>query len=225
MKIGVLALQGAFREHINVLKSLNTEKQLDVVEVRLPEELVDLDGLIIPGGESTAISLLATKYNFLDVLNTWTKSNKPTWGTCAGMILLAKAVTGKKKDGQISFNAMDITVSRNFFGSQLGSFVETLVDEGGQEFKGVFIRAPVCLDYSKDKVKVLAKINKPTLEKLKQKGSCEFLEYQGKSVNSVAVALQQDNFLATSFHPELTKDTRWHKYFVDMVSKASSCTS
>ncbi|MGF1507381.1 MAG: pyridoxal 5'-phosphate synthase glutaminase subunit PdxT [Anaerolineae bacterium] len=193
MTIGVLALQGELIEHIKMLAELG----VDAVEVRKPEHLDDLDALIIPGGESTTIGKLARTYGLLDPLRSFTQQ-KPTWGTCAGLIFLAKRI-GRD---QPLVGAMDITVERNAFGRQVDSFeVDILIEGIGDEpFRAVFIRAPVITHADEDKgVEVLAE--------LPEKG---------------IVAVRQGHLLGTAFHPELTADCRLHELFVRMVEAEKS---
>lgn len=190
MKIGVLALQGDFAEHIKMLKRLKA----DTVEVRLPEQLQGLDGLIIPGGESTTIGKLAVAYGLMEPLRTFAQRHA-VWGTCAGAIFLSKDV---RRD-QPLLGLMDIQVQRNAFGRQVDSFeadldVPELKDVSGRDdpYHAVFIRAPIIETVSGD-AKVLA------------------------SVEGRVVAAQQGHLLATSFHPELTNDTRFHEYFLSLA--------
>jgi len=189
MQIGVLALQGAFIEHINVLASLG----MKAVEVRLPEELKGLDGLIIPGGESTTISKLAVKYDLLEPLNAFAVEH-PVWGTCAGMILMAK----EADLDQPLLGMMDIIVKRNAFGRQINSFKTDLtisvLDDGEKKpFPAVFIRAPKLVAV-KGKATVIAELPDGT-----------------------AVAAQEGKWLVTAFHPELTTDDRFHRYFLSLI--------
>ena len=191
MKIGVLALQGAFAEHIKMLNQLGVE----AVEVRLPEQLAEVDGLIIPGGESTTIGKLAVMYHFMEPLRQFS-AEKPMWGTCAGMIFMAKEIGMS----QPLLGVMDIVVERNAFGRQVDSFeVNLQVDQFGngssESFPAVFIRAPKLVEAKEDS-KVIAALNDGT-----------------------AVAAQQGHMLVTSFHPELTNDNRFHQYFVKMVKE------
>jgi len=218
MKIGVLALQGAFREHVDKLRKENVE----VVEVRKSDQLEGLDGLIIPGGESTTMVKLATaktSENLLEALKVFIikKKKKPTWGTCAGLILLANNITlpSQKQGGQSVIGGIDITTDRNHFGSQIYSF-ESVIDIKEQTlnqgpFTGIFIRAPSVYSIDSDKVKILATL--PVSPKSLEK--------------DVIIAAQQDNIIVTSFHPELTDDQRWHKYFLRLVESSlySSSTS
>jgi len=187
MKIGVLALQGAFIEHEKKIRALGAE----AVEVRLPKDLEGLDALIIPGGESTTIGKLAVAFGLIEPLREFAQS-KPTWGTCAGMIFLAKDIG---IDRQPILGVMDIIVNRNAFGRQVDSFEADLpVSKLGDEpFHAVFIRAPVVTEVGED-VDVLA-----TLE-------------DGK-----IVATQSGHLLATAFHPELTDDNRFHEYFLKLI--------
>jgi pyridoxal 5'-phosphate synthase pdxT subunit len=190
MKIGVLALQGAFIEHEKKIRALGAE----AVEVRLPEDLEGLDGLIIPGGESTTIGKLAVTYGLIDPLRTFAQA-KPTWGTCAGMIFLAKDIG---IDRQPILGVMDITVNRNAFGRQVDSFEADLpvAKLGDEPFHAVFIRAPLVSSVGPG-VEVLAKLE------------------DGK-----IVAAQSGHLLATAFHPEITDDDRFHAYFLNMVEQS-----
>lgn len=191
MKVGVLALQGAFVEHKNVLTRLGVPS----VEVRLPEHLENLDGLIIPGGESTTIGLLAQKWGLLEPLRAFARSGRPVWGTCAGMILLAKEVVDGVP-GQPLLGLMDITVRRNAFGRQVDSFEADLLVPvlGDPPFHAVFIRAPV-IERVGAEAEVLASLEDGT-----------------------PVAVQQGHLLATAFHPELTGDVRFHRYFLQLTA-------
>jgi len=192
MKIGVLALQGAFIEHVHRLQALGA----DAVTVRLPEQLHDLDGLIIPGGESTTIGKLAHDYNLIEPLQAFGEQ-KPIWGTCAGMIFLAKDIG---HDRQPLLKLMDITVNRNAFGRQRDSFETDLVIPalGDAPFHAVFIRAPMVTDVDVEQgVEVLAALEDGRM-----------------------VAVQQHHWLATAFHPELTADNRLHSHFMGMVERS-----
>lgn len=190
LRIGVLALQGAFIEHKNALARLGVPS----VEVRLPEHLEGLDGLIIPGGESTTMGLLAQKWNLLEPLRAFARSGRPIWGTCAGMILLAKEIVDGVP-GQPILGLMDITVRRNAFGRQVDSFEADLEIPvlGNPPFHAVFIRAPV-IERVGAGLDVLASLEDGT-----------------------AVAVRQGHFLATAFHPELTGDVRFHRYFLQLA--------
>ena len=189
MKIGVLALQGAFVEHIRMLRELG----LDAPEVRLPHEILGLNGLIIPGGESTAIGKLMASYGLLDPVRRFAKDHA-VWGTCAGMILMAKG-TGRK---QVGLGIMDIIVERNAFGRQIDSFEENLtvdvLKDGRQHpFPGIFIRAPR-LVAARGSARVIASL-----------------------ADGTAVAARQSKWLVTAFHPELSDDLRFHQYFVEVA--------
>jgi 5'-phosphate synthase pdxT subunit len=190
MHIGVLALQGDFAEHLSVLRTLNVEAS----PIRLPDELKGLDGLIIPGGESTTIGKLAVDFNLMEPLISFGES-KAIWGTCAGAILLSKDAQRE----QPLLGLMDITVERNAFGRQVESFeaqldVPALKDVGDPSpFHAVFIRAPLI-----QKVEAPAKV----LSQLE---------------DGRIVAAQQGHLLATSFHPELTGDDRMHRYFLKLA--------
>ncbi len=188
MKIGVLALQGAFIEHINILRELGVE----AVEVRLPEDLQGLDGLIIPGGESTTIGKLADTFDLTEPLRAFA-ADKPVWGTCAGMIFMAKDI-GRD---QPLLGVMDVVVERNAFGRQVDSFITPLeVSEfDGEPFPAVFIRGPRLLEARGD-AHVIANL-----------------------ADGTPVAAQEGHWLVTSFHPELTSDSRFHEYFVKMVAE------
>ena len=191
MKIGVLALQGDFAEHITMLKHLKVETS----EVRLPEHLQGLDGLIMPGGESTTIGKLAVAYNLMEPLQSFGQRHA-IWGTCAGAIFLSKDISCD----QPLLKLMDIKVQRNAFGRQIDSFetdldIPELKQATGtkEDYHAVFIRAPIIESVSGD-AEVLATVPDGRI-----------------------VAAQQGHLLATSFHPELTKDTRFHEYFLTLV--------
>jgi len=189
MKIGVLASQGAFAEHIAILHRLKVE----ALPVRLPRELTGLDGLIIPGGESSSISKLMLDYNLMNEVRNLAKNGLPILGTCAGMILLASKVSDLNLE---PLGAMDITVRRNAFGRQIDSFETELSMPvlGEKPFPGIFIRAPL-IEQANSEVEILARLNGGTV-----------------------VAARQGKLLASAFHPELTNDLRFHQYFIDIVS-------
>lgn len=188
MRIGVLALQGAFREHRQVLHELGAEAP----EVRKPEHLCGLDGLIIPGGESTTIRTLMAEHGLLSELAGEIKSGLPVFGTCAGLIVLAERVDGEALPG---LHALDANVRRNAFGRQVDSF-ETEVSVcclGKEPFHAVFIRAPV-VESVEDSVQVLARLEDGRI-----------------------VAVQQGSVLGAAFHPELSGDDRFHRYFLQLA--------
>jgi len=186
--VGVLALQGAFIEHIKTLRRLGVE----AVEVRLPEQLTGLDALIIPGGESTTIGKLATTYGLLEPLRQFARE-KPVWGTCAGMIMLARDI-GRD---QPVLGVLDIAVNRNAFGRQVDSFEADLPIPaiGPEPFHAVFIRAPI-VSRVESGVEVLARLDD----------------------DGPIVAVRQGKTMATAFHPELTQDDRLHRYFLGEVA-------
>ena len=189
MRVGVFALQGDVREHLQLLTSLGVES----IEVRNAEQLASCDGLIIPGGESTTISKLIDIFGLRDDLLAYIAQDNPVYGTCAGMIMLATEVLDEAS-GQQSLKAMDISVRRNAFGSQLDSF-EASVEFAGSPVEVAFIRAPI-VERVGENVQVLSKLS-----------------------TGVIVAVREGNLLATSFHPELTGDSAVHEYFLGMISK------
>ena len=188
MKIGVLALQGAVAEHIRALSILNTE----AIPIRLPSELDGLDALVIPGGESTTIAKLLSDYRLMQPIRNLVGRGLPIFGTCAGMILLARKVAGLDLK---PIGAMDIEVTRNAFGRQVDSFEADLNIPalGDGTFHGIFIRAPV-----------IQKAN-PGVEVLCQ-------------LHDNVVAARQGKILACAFHPELTDDLRLHRYFLHLIT-------
>ncbi len=189
MRIGVLASQGAFIEHIAILWQLEVE----ALPVRLAQELAGLDGLIIPGGETTSISKLMLTYNLMTEVRNLANNGLPIFGTCAGMILLASEISDLDVE---PIGVMDITVSRNAFGRQKDSFETELSIPvlGEKPFPGVFIRAPV-IKQANGKVEILAGL-----------------------ADGTSVAARQGKLLASAFHPELTTDLRFHQYFLDIVA-------
>lgn len=196
MTVGVLALQGAFLEHINMLRKLGVQ----AIPIRKADELATVDALIIPGGESTTIGKLAERWGLIDPMRGFISAGKPVWGTCAGLILLAKDIgqTPHKGGAHIEPNrlaVMDIKVDRNAYGRQVDSFeadlnADTLPDGG--TFPAVFIRAP--------RIEAIGA------------GVTPLLTREGEVVAAV-----QNNIMVTTFHPELTNDPRLHQYFVDMI--------
>ena len=191
MKIGVLALQGAVAEHLRMLE----EAGAVAVPVKKVEELEDLDGLIIPGGESTTISKLMHKYGFMEAIRQFGEEKKPIFGTCAGAILLASRINGQY---DYHLGLMDIKVERNAFGRQKESFEVHMPIAGvAADYPAVFIRAPYIMEVGEGG-QVLAK-------------------YEDK-----IVVARNGHYLAAAFHPELTEDTRLHKFFLDMVKEYRS---
>src|SRR3989339_1726041 len=189
MKVGILALQGDFREHAKVLHKIGVETVL----IKLPEHLRSIDRLIIPGGESTTIGKLLSIYNLIKPIRKRVKEGMPIWGTCAGAILMAKHVSNGLPN-QNSLNLMNITAKRNAFGSQLDSFETNLNIKqiGEAPLHVIFIRAPI-LESPGNNVEILSMLD-----------------------NKYIVAVRQNKMIATCFHPELTNDTRFHKYFVSL---------
>jgi len=198
--VGVLALQGDVEENIkattNALREMNLKGK--VISVRYPDEILEVDGLIIPGGESTVMGLLLSiKNGLLDSISKVLQDRIPIMGTCAGMIVLAKKsydkVVGNKK--QLLLGALDIEIERNSFGRQYDSFESLLEVSGiGNDFKGIFIRSPTVISTG-SRVQILSK-------------------FDGK-----IVAVQQENIIGTSFHPELSGDNRMHRLFIELITK------
>ena len=188
--IGVLAIQGDFLEHRQVLERLGSV----VLEVRTRDELDEVDGLIIPGGESTTIVQLLDIFDIRDHLVNLVKNGMPIWGTCAGMIVLANTLTDQRPN---PLNLMDINVTRNAFGRQVDSFEADLeIDEiDGQPYRAIFIRAPVVNSVGPN-VQVISRLN-----------------------DGRPVAVRENHMLATAFHPELTSDDRIHQMFLRMVEE------
>ncbi len=193
LKIGILAVQGDFAEH----KLMLTNLDIDAVEIRLPGQLEDIDGLIIPGGESTTIAQLLDIFDIKNSIITKAKSGMPIWGTCAGMIMLANSLTDKRPT---PLKLMNTVVSRNAFGRQIDSFEENIEIKaiGHPKYRGIFIRAPMFIQIG-ESVEVLGKLN-----------------------DDNPVLVREKNLLASSFHPELTPDTRIHEYFIKMVKNQIS---
>lgn len=191
MKVGVLALQGAVAEHIRSITLAGAEG----VPIKKVEQLDGIDGLIIPGGESTTIGKLMRKYDFMDAIRQFSAQGKPIFGTCAGLIVLAERIQG---DEEAHLKLMDITVARNAFGRQRESFETDLPVKGIEEtVRAVFIRAPLILDVGAG-VEVLS------------------------TYKDEIVTARQGHLLAASYHPELTDDYRLHQYFVEMVRSRST---
>lgn len=185
MKLGILALQGSYFDHQKYFSHLDIETVL----VKEPNQLEEVDGLVLPGGESTAMRRLIDKYQFMDKLKVFCQ-NKPVFGTCAGMILLAKEVV----DNPAHIGVLDVKVKRNAFGRQVDSFEETINIIGIGDVEGVYIRAPY-IELASDKVQVI-----------------------GMHKDAI-VAVRQNNILATAFHPELTEDYKIGNYFINMIDK------
>jgi len=192
MKIGVLALQGAFIEHISVIQQLGVEAS----PVRLPNELGSLDGLIIPGGESTTILNLMQSFNLIQPLKELAQAGLPILGTCAGMVCLAKKVSNSINSNMETLAVMDMEVRRNAFGRQIDSFETELPVPalGDEPFAAIFIRAPI-IERTGPRVEILAKLS-----------------------NDIAVAARQGKLVVSAFHPELSHDLRFHRYFLKIVA-------
>jgi 5'-phosphate synthase pdxT subunit len=199
MRIAVIALQGDFERHIVRLGEIGA----DVVSARLPSDIDSADGIVLPGGESTTIGKLMIRYGIDAAIKRAHAAGKPIYGTCAGMILLASEIAAETAEhgGQPVLGLMDLTVARNAYGRQIDSFESTLTDarlpglpDGGKNLEAVFIRAPAILRAG------------PTVDIL--------ASHEGRPV-----LVRQANLLASSFHPELTKDTRVHEYFLSMAER------
>ena len=200
LRVGVLALQGDVREHINSLTSLNVAVQ----KVRNPEELKTVNALVIPGGESTTISMLASRVGLMDPLKKFVQDGFAVYGSCAGMIMLADEILDGKID-QETIGGLDITVRRNAFGRQVDSFeTDLIVKDFDKSFRAIFIRAP-WVERVGASVEILASI-------------------KTDSGQQHPVMVRQGSVLATAFHPELTKDNRVHEYFVQMAKSVSAAS-
>lgn len=196
MRVGVLALQGTFTEHIDSLRQLSVEAP----PIRLPHELDTLDGLVIPGGESTTMLRLMESFGLIQPIREMARNGLPIWGTCAGMILLVKDVSNYETE---TLALMDAKVKRNAFGSQVDSFEADLdIPLVGEEpYHAIFIRAPI-IEEAKPGVEILSRLGDGTI-----------------------VAIRQNRLLACAFHPEFTDDLRFHSYFLNMISQKPSHNS
>jgi len=193
--IGVLALQGDVREHLAALRAAGAQ----AIPVKTREELAQVDGLIIPGGESTTVGKLLERFELMGIVRAFARDGKPIFGTCTGMILLAKEI---EHSDQARIGVMNITVRRNAFGRQVESFEEDLCIAGiiGDPVRAVFIRAPFVVAHQKE-VEVLA------------------------AIHGQPVLVREGCLLASAFHPELTTDSRVHRLFIDMVKEAKAAKS
>lgn len=193
MRVGVLALQGTFIEHIDLLQQLGVEAP----PIRLPHELDTLDGLVIPGGESTTMLRLMKSFGLIEAIRRMARQGLPIWGTCAGTILLARGISNYEME---TLGLMDLKVRRNAFGSQIDSFeVDLEIPPAGEEpFHAVFIRAPV-IEEAAAGVEILSRLPDGTI-----------------------VAARQNLLLACAFHPEFTNDLRFHSYFLSIVGRKLS---
>lgn len=210
--VGVLALQGAFEEHMDMLQALEARAAdgsrvaVRAVAVRLPAQLEGVDALVLPGGESTTMGKVATRWGLVEPLKKWVADGRPIWGTCAGMIMLAQSAKHAEEGGQTLLGGLDVQVSRNFFGAQVRSF-EMLVDGppgyNDAPYNAVFIRAPAIISVG-EQIEVLARIQHAT-------------PADGSDPQDVIIAARKDGILVTAFHPEITDDARWHQYFVEAI--------
>lgn len=253
--IGVLALQGAFLEHLQALRTLNQQLQsqstsnpiIKAIEVRTAADLASVDGLILPGGESTAMALVAQREQLLDHLVNYTHSNKPVFGTCAGLILLSDQVKNQKIGGQQLFGGLNVEVQRNHYGTQLGSFQTILkvpvfeklpsLDQSTSptaDAPAVFIRAPG-ITRTFANVEILASVPKEVDSAPVKQGSFtpsnksasstdeqsnkQSIDHTSSESSIVPVAVRQGNMIGTTFHPELTPDLRWHQMFIEIVKE------
>lgn len=193
MNIGILDIQGSVIEHQKILAQFS---DINIIKVKYLHQLDTIDGLIIPGGESTAIGKSIRDFQLLEPLKNRINNGLPTWGTCAGLIILAKYVNNKEN---VHLSVMDINVKRNAYGSQLNSFITSdyINEISNKPIKMVFIRAPYIINSSSD-VKIL------------------------KKIDNKIIAAKQNNILVTAFHPELTSDLSVHKYFISMVKKVNT---
>mmetsp|Transcript_7071 Transcript_7071/g.20800 ORF Transcript_7071/g.20800 Transcript_7071/m.20800 type:complete len:250 (+) Transcript_7071:119-868(+) len=227
--VGVLALQGSVEEHVAMLK----KRGANVREIRTPQEVPGVEGLVFPGGESTAIGIMSSGDGLFEALRREVDAGVPVYGTCAGMILLANDAVGKRKGGQAAVGGLNCTVCRNYFGAQVSSFELPLAASGAtaeaarlaSDYPAVFIRAPAILELGEG-CEALASVTaapcaaaapevaafdargEPAAKKAKKEGAAE---------REVVVAARQGNILVTAFHPELTEDPRWHDLFLGMV--------
>jgi len=205
----VLALQGGFSEHVESLRKCGA----DAVEVRTAAELSGVDGLVIPGGESTSLGLIAERQGLVAPLRAFV-AERPTWGTCAGLIMLADQVTSQAEQGQTLIGGLAVSVERNAFGRQVQSYSTPLVlhGDGDSSLKCdphspmVFIRAPVITRVLSPECRVLAT-----------------LPQKGAAGEDQIVAVRQGHLLGTAFHPELTDDLSWHQYFASLVAEKAQC--
>jgi len=221
VNIGILAIQGGFTEHkAAFIRSVASPKlahlniKLSVYELRSANDVIDdLDGIVIPGGESTTMGRFLDQRGFgskiKDLLNNSNESKRPlVWGTCAGLILLSNDLEKQKTGGQFHLGGLDVKVSRNFFGRQIDSFesevtLKNSMLDGQTNYNGVFIRAPAVLECTGDDVEVLATITHPNQI----------------DERPVIVGVRQKLLMATAFHPELTDDVSWHVYFIENIIK------
>ncbi|KAJ4417844.1 Senecionine N-oxygenase [Neurospora sp. IMI 360204] len=239
--VGVLALQGGVIEHISLLQKAATQlssqstesstptPQFSFIQVRTTAQLSQCDALVLPGGESTTMAIVARRLGLLDPLREFVKvQRKPTWGTCAGLVMLASAASATKQGGQELIGGLDVKVLRNRYGTQIQSFVGDLrlpFLEEEKPFRGVFIRAPVVEEIiSGENGEQSAGEGGDEIAKLKEKARTEKVEVlgtypkpQGSGEGEDIVAVRQGNVFGTSFHPELTDDVRIHVWWLKQV--------
>jgi 5'-phosphate synthase pdxT subunit len=212
LTVGVLALQGAFEEHMAMLEGLRASAadgqpvRVTAVAVRLPEQLEGVDALVLPGGESTTIGKVAVRWGLVEPLKKWVADGRPIWGTCAGMIMLSQQAKHAETGGQTLIGGLDVEVSRNFFGAQVRSFEMAVAGPPGfdqEPYNAVFIRAPAIISVG-EHIEVLSRVAnaKPA---------------DGSDPVDVIIAARKEHILVTAFHPELTADARWHQYFIETI--------
>ncbi|KAK0714501.1 PdxT/SNO family [Lasiosphaeris hirsuta] len=223
LTVGVLALQGGVGEHTGLLRkaAAHLGAEFDLVEVRTAEQLARCDALIIPGGESTTMAIVARRLGLLEPLREFVKvDGKPVWGTCAGLVMLAEEASATKKGGQELVGGLDVRVLRNRYGTQIQSFVADIqlpfLGEAEKPFRGVFIRAPVV-----DEIIITPSVaSQKTPEPVEVMGVFRKVgstDVDGGSVEEDIVAVRQRNVFGTSFHPELTDDIRIHVWWLKQV--------
>mmetsp|Transcript_31809 Transcript_31809/g.30328 ORF Transcript_31809/g.30328 Transcript_31809/m.30328 type:complete len:263 (-) Transcript_31809:73-861(-) len=252
--VGIFAIQGAVSEHSDCVKKCGGI----VKEIRMPQDFEGVDGIILPGGESTTMSIVGEKWGLFPKLKDWVAEKNPIWGTCAGMILLSDHAIKQAKGGQSLVGGLDVHVCRNFFGSQVHSCQVDISINASHNIPAfstsacpaVFIRAPAILSIGPE-VEVLASmVAKPhkaarddvikmmdsvglvnsmsdstidaALPTAKRQRLSKVIVTESEDSFEVFVAVQQGNILATSFHPELTEDIRWHQYFMDMITASKN---
>ncbi|KAF1783970.1 hypothetical protein JG687_00000914 [Phytophthora cactorum] len=212
LTVGVLALQGAFEEHMAMLEGLTATTSagqrvtVTAVAIRLPEQLQSVDALVLPGGESTTIGKVAVRWGLVEPLKKWVADGRPIWGTCAGMIMLSQQAKHAEEGGQTLIGGLDVEVSRNFFGAQVRSFEMLVAGPPGFDdelYNAVFIRAPAIISVGEE-IEVLSRVAnaKPA---------------DGSDPVDVIIAARKDSILVTAFHPEITTDARWHQYFIETI--------
>jgi 5'-phosphate synthase pdxT subunit len=193
--IGVLALQGAFKEHQEVLERLGAAS----IQVRNVQDLEGIDGLIIPGGESTSMTLSAERLGLWSHVKELLDGGLPTWGTCAGAIMLCRTIDNQMHGGQGSLALLDVAIKRNAYGSQIASFCSPLSISDGSKFPGVFIRAPAIESFDPERYKVIAQLS--------------------EKYDLPIAGLKGEHIMITTFHPELTDDAYFHNLFLSMIKE------